>query len=44
MKYSQELQEHLAAQKQIAAACADEVAMATIQADPQILEENLAIC
>ena len=40
-KYSQELKEHLAAEKQIAAARADEVAMAAIRADPQILEEHL---
>ena len=30
-------------EKQIAAAHADEVAMAAIRADPQILEEHLAI-
>jgi hypothetical protein len=34
---------HLAAEKQIAAARADEVAMAAIRADPQILEEHLAV-
>ena len=33
----------MAAEKQIAAARADEVAMAAIRADPQILEEHLAI-
>jgi hypothetical protein len=33
----------LAAEKQIVAACADEVAMAAIRADPQILEEHLAV-
>ena len=43
MQYSQELKEHLAAEKQIAAASADEVAMATIRVDPQILEEHLAV-
>ena len=43
-QYSQDLKEHLAAEKQIAAARADEVAMAAIRADPQILEEHLAIC
>ena len=43
MQYSQELKEHLAAEKQIAATCADEVAMAAIRADPQILEKNLTI-
>ena len=42
-KYSWELKEQLAAEKQIAAACADEVAMAAIRADPQILEEDLAV-
>ena len=41
--YSQDLKEHLAAEKQIAAARADEVAMAAIHADPQILEAHLAI-
>ncbi len=40
-QYSQDLKEHLAAEKQIAAARADEVAMAAIHADPQILEEHL---
>ena len=44
MQYSQELKETLAAEKQIVAACVDEVTMATISADPQILEEHLAIC
>ena len=44
MQYSQELKEYLAAEKQIVAAHADEVAMATIHADHQILEEHLAIC
>ena len=43
MQYSQDLKENLAAEKQIAATCADDVAMATIRADPQILEEHLAI-
>ena len=43
-QYSQDLKEHLAAEKQIAAARADKVAMAAIRADPQILEERLAIC
>ena len=43
-QYSQDLKEHLAAEKQIAAAHADEVAMAAIRADPQILKEHLAIC
>ena len=33
----------MAAEKQIAAARADEVAMAAIRADPQILEEHLAV-
>ena len=41
--YSQDLKEHLAAEKKIAAARADEVAMAAIRADPQILEEHLAV-
>ena len=36
--------EHLAAEKQIVVACTNEVVMATIRADPQILEEHLAIC
>ena len=43
MQYSQDLKEHLAAEKQIAAARADEVAMAAIHADPQILEEHFTI-
>ena len=34
----------MAVEKQIAAARVDEVAMATISADPQIMEEHLAIC
>jgi hypothetical protein len=38
MQYSQELKEHLAAEKQITAARADEVAMAAMRADRQILE------
>ena len=33
-QYSQDLKEHLAAEKQIAAARADEVAMAAIRVDP----------
>ena len=33
----------MAAEKQIAAARADEVAMAAIRANPQILEEHLAV-
>ena len=44
MQYSQDIKEHLAAEKQIAVARADEVAMAGICADPQILEEHLANC
>ena len=44
MQYSQDLKEHLAVEKQIATARADEVAMATIRVDPQILEDHLAIC
>ena len=44
MQYSQDLKEHLAAEKQIAAARSDEVAMAAIRGDPQILKEHLAIC
>jgi hypothetical protein len=44
MQYRQELKEHLAEEKQITVARADEVAMAAIRADPQILEEHLAIC
>ena len=43
MQYIQDLKEHLAAEKQIAAARADEVAMATIRVNSQILEEHLAI-
>ena len=43
MQYSQDLKEHLAAEKQITAARVDEVAMAAIRADPQILEEYLAV-
>ena len=42
-QYSQNLKEHLAAEKQIATAHADEVAMAAIHADPQILEEHLTV-
>ena len=33
----------MVAEKQIAAACTDEVTMAAIRADPQILEEHLAV-
>ena len=33
----------MTAEKQIAAARADEVTMAAIRADPQILEEHLAV-
>ena len=43
MQYGQELKENLAAEKQIVAARADEVAMAAIHADPQILEDHLAV-
>ena len=43
MQYSQDLKEHLAAEKQIATARADEVAMAAIRVDPQILEEHLTV-
>ena len=43
MQYSQDLKEHLAAEKQTATARANEVAMAAIRADPQILEEHLAV-
>ena len=42
-QYSQELKEHLVAEKQIAAARTDEVVMTAIRADPQILEEHLTI-
>ena len=42
-QYSQDLKDHLAAEKQIAAARADKVAMAAIRVDPQILEEHLAV-
>ena len=42
-QYSHDLKEHLAAEKQIAAARAAEVAMAAIRADPQILEEHLTV-
>ena len=44
MQYTQDLKKHLAAEKQIAAARTDEVAMAAIHADPLILEEHLDIC
>ena len=43
-QYSQDLNVHLAAEKQIAAAHVDEVAMAAIRANPQILKEHLADC
>ena len=43
MQYSQHLKEHLAADKQITTARADEVVMAAIRANPQILEEHLAV-
>ncbi|KAE8809498.1 hypothetical protein D1007_13918 [Hordeum vulgare] len=43
MQYSQELKEHLAAEKQIAVARANEVAMDAIRVDPQILEVHLAV-
>ncbi|KAE8815740.1 hypothetical protein D1007_06799 [Hordeum vulgare] len=42
-KYSHDLKENLAVEKQIVAACTDEAMMATMRADPQILEENLTI-
>ncbi len=42
-QYSQDLKKHLATEEQIATAHADEGAMAAIHADPQILEEHLAI-
>ena len=42
-QYNQGLKEHLAAEKQIKAERADEVAMAAIRVDPQILEEHLAV-
>ena len=42
-QYSQDLKEHLATEKQITAARTDEVVMAAIRANPQILEEHLAI-
>ena len=41
--YSQDPKDHLVAEKQIAAARVDEVAMAAIRADPRILEEHLAV-
>ena len=41
MQYSQDLKEHLAVEKQIVTARADEVAMAAIHVDPQILKEHL---
>ena len=44
MQYSQDLKENLAAEKQIVVARTDEVAMAAIRADPQILKEHLANC
>ena len=43
MQYSHELKEHLAAEKQIAAARTDEVAISAIHVDPQIMEEHLAV-
>ena len=43
MQYSQYLKDHLEAEKQIMATCANEVAMAAICAYPQILEEHLAV-
>ncbi|KAE8768093.1 hypothetical protein D1007_60466 [Hordeum vulgare] len=43
MQYSQELKEHLAPEKQIPAAHADEVATAAIRVDPEILEEYLTV-
>ena len=43
MQYSQDLKDHLASEKQIAVARANEVTMAVIRADPQILEEHLAL-
>ena len=43
-QYIQDLKEHLVAEKQIAAASSDEVVIAAIRVDPQILEEHLAIC
>ncbi|KAE8810021.1 hypothetical protein D1007_13342 [Hordeum vulgare] len=43
MRYREELKEHLAAEKQITVARTNEVAMAAILADPQILEEHLDV-
>ena len=42
-QYSQDLKEHLVAEKEIAVARADEVVMAAIRANPQILEAHLAV-
>ena len=42
-QYSQDLKEHLAAKKHIAAARANEVMIADIRAEPQILEEHLVV-
>ena len=44
MQYSQDIKEHFAAEKQLAAARVDKVVMAAIRADPQILKEHLANC
>ena len=43
MLYSHEVKEHLAAEKQITAARAEVIVMAAIHANPQILEEHLAV-
>ena len=43
MQYSQDLKEHLEVEKQITVTRADEVVMAAIRVDPQILEEHLAV-
>ena len=42
-QYSQDLKEHLAAEKQIAIACTDEAAMAAMHVDPHILEQHLVV-
>ncbi|KAE8817722.1 hypothetical protein D1007_04584 [Hordeum vulgare] len=43
MQYSQDLKEHVAAEKQITVAHVDEADMASMHADPHILEWHLAV-
>ena len=43
MRHGLELKQHLAVERQIAAALADKVAVASIRADPKILEDHMDV-